>query len=127
MVRQKRTYSDNTFKILSFNHFCCAFPLLTHFKDFIFETIFHIFDNFPCIGHIFYTLHTFYNILREFWQFYGDHHQIKKPAKLQALTQAPPPSDESITEVKKQIYFQRQTTPPTDEFITEVREQIIES
>ena len=107
----------------------CAFPLFTYFKDSISWTLLHILDNIECIRlytvHIFNTLFRLYTILNKLWQLQIYDDQFQQPGAQKVLTQIPPPLDEFITEVRKQltVFPSVERTPP----IQKIQQECCES
>ena len=99
----------------------CAFPLFTYFKDSIFWTFLHIRDGIDCISlyiaYIFDTLIGLYTIWKELKQLQPQDQHVQQPRIRKTLIQIPPPLDEFLTKVRKQLIvfsYTEQASPIPD-------------
>ena len=78
-----------------------------YFKDSIFWTFSHIRYGIHCISlyiaYIFDTLIGLYTIWKELQQLQPQDQHFQQPKTREALIQIPPPLDEFLTEVRKQL------------------------
>ena len=82
----------------------CAFLLFTYFKDSILRTFSHIGDSIHRISlYVAYTLFGLYTVWKELKQLQPQDQCFQQPGTRKALIQIPPPLDEFLTEVRKQL------------------------